>query len=129
MLFRYWGEPTDTPTVPTAADLLVSTGTQFAPMSQLNDNNTGRRGDRERRIEVLRNEICTLDKVADTSLFFDWNIEVNGPSVQNKEHIKFNSLATATPVSGGFYLLFISDQSVSTDMAYYVSSRLVFYDN
>ena len=98
-------------------------------MSVLNRDNTGGRGDRQRRIEVLRSEQITFDKVGVTCKDFTYNLEMNGSKVQKKEHIKFESNAAASAISGGIYALFISDVTTSTDMSYTMTSNLTFYDN
>lgn len=131
LVFRYWGEDSTAaaPIPPVAADIIRTPGTQYAPMSVLNRDNTGSRGDRQRRIEILRSEQITLDKVSLTSKDFHYNIEMNGTKVPKKEHIKFDSNATASAISGGIYVLFLSDVTTTTDMSYTVVSNLTFYDN
>lgn len=127
LIFRYWGEQTTSAPSVTIADILQDGDC----LSFLNDDNTGKRKDRERRIELARSKFFTIDKVNRTSYTFKINIEVNGMSKQHKDHIKYRSNATEDPVSGGFYFLMISDVS-NTDL--YKSdldfrSKLTFYDN
>lgn len=131
LVFRYWGESSTAilPGVPQVNEILATTGTQFAATSVLNRDNTGARGDRERRIEILRNELVCFDKVSNTCQMYSYNIEMNGPSKQIKEHIKYDSTATASAISGGIYFLVISDVTTATDCAYKLTSNLTFYDN
>lgn len=129
IIFRYWGEnPNATPSV-TATDVLSVTGTQYSPVSHLNDKITGPRGDRTRRIEILRNEFFTLDTVSNTSKDFQYNIEMNGKSKNNKEHIEFRSSVFEDPISGGVYILYTNDNATATDQGIWIGSRLTFYDN
>lgn len=129
VIFRYWGESTSAAPSVTASEVLETTGTQFAPLSHLNSDNTAGRGDRARRIEVHRSESFCLDKVANTSIPLNFNIQVNGGSKKIKEHIEFRSSVNEDPVSGGFYLLVISDNATSTELHYKIESKLTFYDN
>lgn len=131
IIFRWWGEsPNALGVAPTPSDILHSTlvGTQYAPLAQLNGEITGAKGDRARRIEVHRNGQITLDSVSKTSMDEEFNITLNGGNAP-KEHMEYQSATTAPPTSGGFYILFINDNAVSTDSAYYLSSRITYYDN
>lgn len=126
ILFRYWGEATTTGSVPTVTEVLDSAD----PLSFLNDANTGSKGDRERRIEVHKSKIFTLDNVASTSRTWKWNIAVNGPQKKIKDHIKFRSTSTDEPISGGFFMLFVSNNaSGANKSAYDLHAKLNFYDN
>lgn len=131
MIFRYWGEDSGAspPVAPSPADVLRTTGTQYAPYALLNRDNVGARGDRTRRIEVLRSECFTLDKVSQTFKDFSYNLEMNGTKVKNKEHIKFEGPATETPISGGIYILFITDDNNALDHSFYFTTNLTFHDN
>ena len=62
ILFRYWGEGTDALPTIAVADVLAAAN----PHSFLNENNTGKRGDRDRRIEIHKSKLFTLDSVAST---------------------------------------------------------------
>lgn len=128
MLFRYWGEATSdaTPSV-TVGEVLRGTGDQFAPLSHLNEDNVGSKGDRLRRIEVLRSQLYSVDQIAVRSVADSWDVEVNGMNVQRKDHIEWPGSATTEPVSGGFYMLFISGSVVNS--SYGLESKLTFYDN
>lgn len=130
IVFRWWGESPNTVGVaPTVSNILTSSavGTQNAARSFLTNDITGPRGDRQRRIEVLRNYYKTLS--ADQSqIDIVENIEMNGKSKQRKEHIEFYSSATNPPTSGGIFVLIISDNSLA-EVAYHVTSKLTFYDN
>lgn len=132
ILCRLWSESSSSAPTAVPSDVLNSTqiGTQFAPLAFLTPNNTGPRGDRNRRIEVLHSECFTLDQVGDTSRTITWNVEVNKGN-QKKEHIEFFDNTTAQPISGGFYLLVINDQAVAnaTQQSYTVMSKITFYDN
>lgn len=132
IIFRWYGESTGSGSVaiPSASSVLATTGTQFAPLSPLNDDVTGPRGDRIRRIEVHKSMDILIDNIGGTpAVPFDCNITVNNPGSRNKEHMQFLSSVTESPVSGGFYALFISDDSVGTQVHYKLYSKLVFYDN
>jgi len=128
MLFRYWGEASsDGAPAVTVAEVLRTSGTQFAPYTHLNDDNTGPRGDRDRRIEVLRSVLLNLDGVARQSEVCNWDVNVNGMAVNKKEHIDYTDMDTHQPISGGFYMLFIGN--VADNASYHLESKLVFYDN
>lgn len=128
ILFRYWGEATSaTPSV-TPSEVLRDVGSQFSPLTHLDDNNTGPKGDRTRRIEVLRSVLLNLDQIEKRSECLMWDVEVNGMNVQRKEHCEFSDNGLATqPISGGFYVLFIGNSA--TNSAYRLESKMVFYDN
>lgn len=130
IIFRYWGESTNVAGGVTVTEVLSNTGTQFSPLCHLNDDNTGNRGDRQRRIEIHKNEVVNFDLVNYREMAYSYNIIVNGGD-SPKEHIKFNSSATAEPVSGGFYILFISNNSgsLNANSKYAFESKLTFYDN
>lgn len=131
IIFRWWGDDTSaTPAVPSASDVLATTGSQYAPLSHLNDDVTGSKGDRNRRIEVHKSfdELVVKD-VSPMYHQFDCNITLNNPGSAVKEHIQFQSNTSTIPISGGFYILFISDDATSTQLHYKFSSKLVFYDN
>jgi hypothetical protein len=130
ILFRWWGESPNTAGVaPAVTDIIAGTGTQFAPLSPLVDSITGSKGDRTRRIEVHRTGFVTLDQVGKTSFDFDLNLELNGKGKSTKEHIEFYGDATAPPTSGGFFMLFVSDNVTAADLSYQLYSHLTFYDN
>jgi len=114
---------------PAVGNVIVTTGSAQAPLSHLNDDITGSRGDRQRRIEVLRSEMFTLDPVGKTSMDYSYNIEMNGPTVQRKQHMKFASSSTATAISGGLYFLIVSDSATAAEIAWTINSKVVFYDN
>jgi len=128
ILFRYWGESSSdgAPSV-SVSEVLRTSGTQFAPYTHLNDDNTGPRGDRDRRIEVLRSELLNLDGVQKQSEVFQWDVQVNGLHVNKKEHIDFTDMDTHQPISGGFYILFINN--VADNGSYHMESKMTFYDN
>lgn len=129
VIFRWWGEsPNAAGVAPTPAEILTNNGTTFAPFGMLNSEITGPRGDRNRRIEVHRTGLITLDSVSKTSFDEDINITLNGGNAP-KEHIEFYSSSTAPPTSGGFFVLFVSDNAVAGDCAYTLLSRVTFYDN
>lgn len=130
MVFRFWGQDSSVAgTIPTASEILASSGGQFGPYSQLNDNQSGRKGDRERRIEVLKNVQVTLDENASRSLDFDWNIEINGASKKVKSHTKYHGATNEVPISGGTFIMFISDNATNTNAGYKFRSKVTFYDN
>jgi len=130
ILFRWWGEsPNVIGAAPAVADIISDVGTGYAPLSPLQNQITGSRGDRTRRIEVHRTGFVTLDQVGKTSLDLDINVELNGKSKKSKEHMEFYSDSTAPPTSGGFYLLLVGDNATGTDLSYTLYSHLTFYDN
>lgn len=127
MLFRYWGEATSG----SAPSVTISEVLDTAhPLSYLNEDNTGKRGDRDRRIEVHKSKLFTLDSVANTSRTWKWNVEVNGLNKKVKDHIKFRNNTTFQPISGGFYILFVSDNSTGGNKsAFEFTSKINFHDN
>lgn len=130
LIFRYWGEQVSAAPSVAPAEVLETIGTQFAPLSHLNPDVTGSRGDRTRRIEVHKSMNVLLDNVGSKpGEYFSCNIQLNGQGTKRKEHIKFRSSTTEEPVSGGFYALFISDNATSTQVNYHLESKLTFYDN
>lgn len=127
MLFRYWGSETDAAPAVAVGDIFDSANT---PNSMLEADNTGKRGDRERRIEVHKSKYFTLDNVSDTSRTWKWNVQINGMNKNVKEHIKYRSTTTEDPVSGGFYLVAISDNGTGANKAALEGiSKLGFHDN
>lgn len=127
ILFRFWGEQASSAPAVITSEILESATN---PLSFLDDNITGSKGDRERRIEVVKSKLFTLDSVASTSRTFKYNIAINGPNKQVKEHLKFRSTVTENPVSGGFYLLFLSDNGTGANKSSYtVNAKVNFYDN
>lgn len=127
ILFRYWGEATSAAPGVTVNEVLRSSGTQFAPLTHLNEDNTGQKGDRNRRIEVLRSALINLDGVEKVSEVGTWDVEMNGMNVSKKEHMEWRSDVTEEPISGGVYMLFIGN--VVGNGGYQLESKLVFYDN
>lgn len=128
IIFRWWGEAVGgAGATPTASEILGIVSDQYAPLRHLSSKITGSKGDRSRRIEVHRNELFTLDQRSITSKDFSYNITLNGGN-KPKEHMEFGTSATNPPTDGGFFILFISDV-LGTDVSYYLSSKVVFYDN
>lgn len=128
MLFRYWGEATsDTGPSVTPAEVLRTVGTSYTPYAHLNEDNCGSKGDRQRRIEVLRSEMFAVDNQERRLVTGCWDVEMNGMNVQKKEHIEWPGSATTEPISGGVYMLFAS--STLTNAGMQMESKLVFYDN
>lgn len=130
MLIRYWGEATSAAPGVTVAEVMRTTalGTVQAPLAHLNEDNTGPKGDRARRVEVLRSELVTLDNEVERRMYSgEWDVQVNGMNVQRKEHIEWRSSTTEEPVSGGFYMIFIG--ASATNDAYQLESKMTFYDN
>lgn len=127
MVFRYWGEQTSASDIPAVSEVLNT----LDPLSFLSEDNTGSRGDRERRIEVHKSKIFTLDKVAQTSRTYKLNIQLNGMNKNVKDHIKYReSGVNPYPVSGGFFILFISDNATgSNKSSFNYNSKMSFHDN
>lgn len=128
IIFRYWGEKTSSgaPAVDVAS-VLSTTGSQYAPLSHLNEDNTGSKGDRTRRIEILKSELVDFDLVQCRTVTRQLNFVMNQGN--KKEHIKFLSASTLEPISGGLYALFVSSDATSTNSKYVLESKLTFYDN
>ena len=79
---------------------------------------------------MLKNVLLNLDSTQASSAVLDWDVEMNGMQVAKKEHMEWadaEAVQPADPISGGLYLLFISNSA--TNCAYQVASKLVFYDN
>lgn len=130
IVFRWWGEdPNAVGVAPVPGDIIEGVSDAYSPYKPLSDRVTGPKGDRNRRIEVHRTELFTLDSVSRTSYDFDYNIQINGPGKKNKEHIEFYNNTTAPPTSGGFYLMIIGNHATSADTTMTGMSKLVFYDN
>jgi len=132
IIFRYWGSQANTATAPVPSDILTNISDQNAPMSFLDDDITGAKGDRQRRIEILKSDMVTLDTVQQTHMDYDLNFQMNGPKTTAKQHLKFVGSATATPGSGGIYILVIGNNDPATspnEIAFNGLSKLVFYDN
>lgn len=140
MLVRLWTESTSAPPNAVVSDVLSANeiSTTFAPIGFLQQNNVGPRGDRQRRIEVLRSEILTCCNNFDSTgvaggpsgrIQWDWNVEVNGG--ERKEHIEYIDNNTAQPISGGFYFVIINDVPAASanKPAFYIASKMTFYDN
>lgn len=127
MILRSWIDNANAVGSLVASEVLQTTGSLFAPVSHLNDDITGPRGDRNRRIEVLRSKQITFDAINYNAYNKQFNIELNGG--QKKEHIEFVDSSTNQPNSGGIYLLFISDVINTTDVQYTFESKLTYYDN
>ena len=127
IVFRYWGEGTDAAPNVTVGDILDIAN----PLSFLNDNNTGSRGDRERRIQIHKSYLLALNKSDKALRTFKLNIAVNKPSNKRKEHMKFRSSATEDAISGGFYVLVIGENLVGAveKNSIDVRGKLNFYDN
>ena len=67
VIFRWWGESANATGVsPSSQDILGSVSTPYAPLSHLNTEITGPRGDRQRRIEVHYSKQFTFDNVGTT---------------------------------------------------------------
>lgn len=137
MVVRLWSESTSAAPTAAVTDALApgTVGTAHAPLSFLNQDNVGPKGDRVRRIEVLRSEtFITQEQGAQTgastqNYLFDWNIEMNGGD--KKDHIEYFSNATGEPISGGLYFIIINDVDAASAAfpSYWVNSKMTFYDN
>lgn len=126
IVFRYWGEASSVIPSVSVSEVLQDVNC----LSFLNDDNTGSKGDRERRIEVHKSVLFTLDNVATTSRTFKWNITVNGLAKNIKDHIKYRSSNEEQPISGGFYMLIISDNSSFANKSEInLNAKINFYDN
>ncbi len=126
ILFRYWGESSSQVPSVTIGEVLQKTDV----LAFLNDDNAGKRGDRERRIEIHKSKLFTLDNVASTSRTYKWNIQVNGMNKKIKDHIKFRTNLTEQPISGGFYMLVLSTNATGNDKSSFsMNSKLNYYDN
>lgn len=108
-------------------EILENIGTTYAPLSHLNDDNVGPKGDRQRRIEVHRSVLLNLDRTERSAEVGNWDVEVNGMNTQRKEHMEWRGVPTEQPISGGFYLMVIGDSVANGSFKF--DSKLVFYDN
>lgn len=127
LLFRFWGETTSAAPAVIPNEVLDNIGTTYAPLSHLNDDNVGLRGDRQRRIEVHRSVLLNLDRTEMTATCGSWDVEVNGLYAQKKEHMEWRGVPTEQPISGGFYVMVIGDSVVNGSFKF--NSKLMFYDN
>lgn len=128
IIFRFWGESANAVgALPAVADIIDHTGSIYAPRSFLDQAITGPRGDRQRRIEVLRNYYTSLspDK---TYIDIQENIEMNGKTQNRKEHLEYFDNTTNPPTSGGVFVLIVTDNTLS-EAAYHLTSKLTYYDN
>jgi len=129
ILFRWYADSHLSANTPTAAEILATTGSQYAPLSHLNPDITGPKGDRIRAIEVLHNEMEVFDPQSNYAKIINLNIDLNPPNKTKKEHIEYDDSATASPSAGGLYMLVISDQAVGTQTSATLVGKLTFYDN
>lgn len=130
VLFRWWGESTSAAGIsPVPQEILETVGSWISPLAPLNNTATGSKGDRNRRIEVHRTGMITLDNVSKTCVDVEENISLNGKGKQIKEHIEFYDGTTNPPTSGGFFLLLISDYVTAADVQASVYTTLSYYDN
>lgn len=130
MIFRWWGESANAVgTSPVPEDILSSTGSAYAPISHLDTAITGPKGDRQRRIEVHYSKQFTFDNVGTTFADIVENIEINGKNSPKKEHMEFYNATVSPPTSGGFFILFVSDNATATNLQFTLESKLTFYDN
>jgi len=129
IVFRWYADSHLSANTPTPSEILSVTGTLQAPLSFLNPDITGPKGDRIRAIEVLHNEMVTFSPNSNHSQTINLNIDLNPKSKSKKEHIEYDDGATASPSAGGLYMLVISDQAVSTETGIQVHGKLTFYDN
>lgn len=127
LLFRYWGETTSAAPAVIPNEILENIGTTYAPLSHLNDDNVGPKGDRQRRIEVHRSLLLNIDRTERSAEVGNWDVEVNGMNTQRKEHMEWRGVPTEQPISGGFYLMVIGDSVANGSFKF--DSKLVFYDN
>ena len=61
IIFRYWGESTSSAPSLLVSEILDASG---QPQAFLNLDNTGKRGDRDRRIEIHKSKLICLDTLA-----------------------------------------------------------------
>jgi len=127
IIFRSWIDNGTTAGTLAVSEVLESVGSAYAPLSHLEQSITGPKGDRCRRIEILKNRLITFDQVSNTSYTKNFNLTMNGGQV--KEHIDFVSSSTAEPSSGGLFIMFVSESITAADVSYRFESRLTFYDN
>lgn len=127
IVFRYWGEGTDSAPSVTVGDILDT----LNPLSFLNDHNTGSKGDRERRIQIHKSLLFGLYERANGVKTWKLNIAVNKANGKPKEHMKFRSGATEDAISGGFYVLIIGETLTGgvNKNVMEVRGKLKFYDN
>lgn len=99
--------------VPTAADLLATTGTGYAPIAPLNDDN-------RKRYKVLTSKTMSLSP-SDYNLPFKSYIPI-------RHHVRYNSPTFNDYDKGQIYVLFISDQNTAVPL-FTLYSRVAYHDN
>lgn len=127
IVFRAWIKEAVDGVVPgiSPSDVLY----QVHPLSFLNPDITGKKGDRSRRIQILRNKMVTLDKQTITSKTYKFSISMNGPNVANKQPVTYADGANNDAISGAIYYLLVSDNATGSDYANFgVNYKLSFYD-
>ncbi len=129
ILFQYWGDPLDSSSTPSPGDILQYTGASTSVFSPLNDDITGPPRDRARKIRVLADRLEVHCPYSHTATSLELHTDVNPVASEVKEHIKFYDTSTTAPISGGIFILLMSDQVTGTYTQYGFTSRLQFYDN
>lgn len=133
IVFKSYIESTSSAGVSIVVDpdeVLSDVGTQYSVLSHLNSDNTAPKGDRARRIEILKNELIHCVPASSSARSaFQFNFELNGPKVSRKEHIVYTNASTLQPISGGLYIMFISSSATGTDAEFTIESKMSFYDN
>lgn len=96
--------------------------------SPLNDNITG--NVRDRQIDILKDEWVNLGTSSESngSRFYKDTIDLNPPTKNIKDHIKYDNGVTTSPL-GGIYMLFIGRRPTLTATTFEGSHKLSFHDN
>lgn len=118
MLFRWKDNST-----PTISDIFENAS---APVySTLNDNISG--NNKDRKIDVLANKRLLIDTTERDAVLWKKMIDLNPPSKNVKDHIKYDDNTSTAPL-GGIYLLIVGRQpTTTTDMEGNI--KFSFHDN
>lgn len=129
ILFKWYGNNANLTTTPFVSEVLTNSGTVFAPLGYLDEDVVGSKGDRTRRIEVLKSKLITFNDINNYSSTLKLNIDLNPNTKKIKEHLEFVDATTNPAISGNIYMLIVTDNATNTEYGYKMTSKLVFYDN
>lgn len=103
-------------TAPTFADILQVTASVLAPITHLNDGNSG-------RFKVLYNKVININSGSNRNQTEEVYLDI-------KSHVRYNGTASTDIQKGGIYYGFISDQSTAgTVPTVNAVARLGYHDN
>lgn len=120
MVFRWKDDST-----PTIANVLEDASNPI--YSPLNDNISG--NVRDRQIDVIKNKVFLTggESPSNGGIYYKKIFDLNPPSKQIKDHVKFDDTSTTAPV-GGIYMFMIGTQAVNTT-SFRGMHKLSFHDN